>query len=192
MIMIAKKISNLHWFIQKYVDIVKNNLNDFFPSTHTCACAPFYLLNIVSDFSSVIRRWLNNSPLMNEVVKLEQHLDHLSSHWFRDLNNRLIVTTTHTICHSGPENSSKESLNQFHDFFYFSHDISILGIWSDMIVILKGFFANLIYLISQVFFCLWLLKKLLACCHKKYSKNMCEIDFFWPGLYFIFWLNVMY
>lgn len=117
MIMIAKKISNLHWFIQKYVDIVKNNLNDFFPSTHTCACAPLYLLNIFSDFSSVIRRWLNNSPLMNEVVKLEQHLDHLSSHWFRDLNNRLIVTTTHTICHSGPENSSKESLNQFHDFF---------------------------------------------------------------------------
>ena len=180
MIMIAKKISNLHWFIQKYVDIVKNNLNDFFPSTHTCACAPLYLLNIFSDFSSVIRRWLNNSPLMNEVVKLEQqHLDHLSSHWFRDLNNRLIVTTTHTICHSGPENSSKESLNQYHDFFLFSPWYFYFGeMRSNMIVILKGFFANLIYLISQVFFCLWLFKKTLACCHKKCPKNICEIDLF--------------
>ena len=61
------------------------------------------------------------------------HYPHNMSQWARKLFKRK------------PKSTSR--------FFLFSHDISILGIWSDMIVILKGFFENLIYLISQVFIC---------------------------------------
>ena len=118
---------------------------------------------------------------MNEVVKLEQHLDHLSSHWFRDLNNRLIVTTTHTICHSGPENSSKESLNHFHDFFppwyFYFGDI----IRNDSNI--KRVFCKLDLFDFTSFFCLWLLKNFWHAVIKSIPKTSVKLIFF--GLDFI-------